>query len=104
MYNYTWDIPKRLKKKEGFAGTISNKDLLYTAISAVIGILLVVLSGGGLLGIVGLVACGVFAYFMFIMKDAYGDNARVKLLRSQQFRKKQNLYYYYRGTAPKGAK
>lgn len=98
IQKYTWDVPKRLKKKEGFFGTIGYKDVGYTAIFAGIGVLIAVITGGSIWGLLLLVMFGAGGYLLFIMKDAYGENARMKYERAMKAGRKQKLFYYYRGT------
>ena len=92
---YTYEMPPKLVKKNGFFGTISNYDIGMAAGLAAIGFLIMLILQN-LLGMVILLGCGAVAYVMFIFQDRYGENNRVKMKRRKEYRRKQKRFYFYR--------
>ena len=97
MMNNLYEIPKRLKKRNGILGTIELIDGAATLACGGFGFLLAILCGN-MIGVLGLVISLAVGYFIFLLKDRYDENYRVKFLRQMDYMKRQKLYYYYRGT------
>ena len=90
---YTYEIPPKLVKKNGFFGTISNYDIGMSAGLAAIGFLTMLIRTSYKM----MERCsGIFAYIFFIFQDRYGENNRIKLKRMKGYRRKQKRFYFYR--------
>ena len=92
---YTYEIPPKLVKKNGFFGTISNYDIGMAAALAAAGFLAMLILQN-LLGMVILLLCGASAYLFFIFQARYGENNRIKIKRRKEDRRKQKRFYFYR--------
>ena len=92
---YTYEIPPKLVKKNGFFGTISNYDIGMSAGLAAIGFQAMLILQN-LVGMVILLLCGASAYLFFIFQDRYGENNRIKIKRRKEYRRKQKRFYFYR--------
>lgn len=92
-----YDIPKRLKRKNGLFGTIKPLDLGIAIGLIVVGAIFLI-AMQNLVGIFIVLVFGGIAYFGFIFKDNYDENFREKFARQLEYIKSQKIYYYYRGT------
>lgn len=97
--NDLYDIPKRLKRKNGFFGSILPIDIGISAGLMFVGFMFI-MTLSNIVGIAIMGVCAAIAYFGFIFKDQYDENMRIKFMRMLKFTKSQKTYYYYRGTKP----
>lgn len=108
MARYKFDIPPRMKKKNGLFGELETIDIVLTGILVLFGIIIMLLFKSLLSFIIAGLSFGV-AYFVFIMPFRYEDNLRKWIVRERNFnskpkkyifiRKPSNYYMYYEDTS-----
>lgn len=93
--NVLFQIPPRIKKKNGLFGTAKTVDIVYAVAFALAGLIIMFLTGSWIGAFIMISMIG-FAYLFFIMPDKYGENLRIKYARARKFKRQQKRFLYYR--------
>lgn len=95
MARYKFDIPPRMKKKNGLFGELETIDIVLTGILVLFGIIIMLLFKSLLSFIIAAICFG-GAYFVFIMPFKYEDNLRKWIIREKTFNSKPKKYIFIR--------